>query len=285
LAKARPKAKAVEKPKVEAEEEAVDMGEPAREDLAEAAAEMGAIAIEEEAEELKPEKEKPPAAAQDMDLAATQVSVPLSKLTAPPVPEEDEETLSRTMAEEEEDVNVYTPIEQTDLVDEKVKDKKTEAPPVEAADQEDESEMMAGPAEKFTGTLDADIEKTQLYDRESLSRAITEDEEEEVPDLSQGLPTLAAEDAGAADSFMMGGEEDAGQAVETAEPPPGPQAAAGVSQEPAPPKAAEEAPPPAAAQAGQAAEAQIEEQKEEKDEDLITGEDVIKKMDDFFGFE
>ena len=330
--------------------------EPAAEEPEEFQREAVAEAVE-EMEELEPEAEVEQEEVAKEEPSAMEVSETMA--FAPPMLEEEPAPSIERMEEEQANVNSFTPIEETGLLDEKVEEEKPAAepevaetpffkpsPPMPAAEESgEESDTLTVPGEALGDNFDIDIEKTQAYDKETLSRALDREQpaEESIASLEseQEQPSLTADDDSAGESFIFGGDDDSEKTItmeqvqaETPLPDAGqsflsqpfgleePQVDESVFE--VPPKEEEPAlapeglqvdesvftPPPMEEESAHApVEPQAEESvfdtvkpleaeeeavfdvgsaQEEQDEDddsLITGEDVMKKMDNFFGFD
>jgi|GEM_PF-5916427 len=179
-------------------------------------------------------------------------------------------------------VNRFIPIEQSGLIEDEIAtarrcdadaSKVIEQPPVPQADVErsgiSDTLVVAGDE----GQAKPQIEQTQFFDRGALAEAI-EQEAKSGLGLDEQPQMLTPEDESAGGSFIFSGNEQPAQAAvapyggPAAEPPPTPTAEQGMAT---------------------AEEEEVFEVGGHKDEEgepdaLITGDDVLKKLDNFFGF-
>ncbi|MBD3392125.1 MAG: hypothetical protein GF418_08610 [Chitinivibrionales bacterium] len=289
-----------------------------------AAASVLAVEDKEEAPAEEPAEEQPSGPAPDFMATQVMEAAP-SPAEAPAAPPQKEETWETADAgagqkdpqvEEEEPpvFNTYTPIEESGLLEDTVtasqegeKEEPAQEPPFAgapagtAAEQPGESDTLAVPGDALSEQPSEDVEKTQAYDRESLSKAI--DEEAGGPlDVERDDGVLTAEDDSAGESFIFGGREpEETSGVAAADIAEAGTSAQGVPQQGPAAEPAEQL-PDALEQPARAPDAETGEEKKKEDEEevfevgpapdadsdndsLITGEDVIKKMDNFFGFD
>ncbi len=240
-----------------------------------------------EEEEARAEEQEQPDVSPDFTV--TQVM----ETAAPPIEEPQPEAAEEYVEEEQPFSNTYVPIEQSGLLDDDgVGGGYGQTPATEVAEEEAPSKPEATFEAKATlddtavvGTESdtlaisgeaiaeqSDIERTQAYNKDTLSQVVQELEKEDGgPGLGVGeeeqQPILTAEDASAGESFIFGGGETG-----TQEPAAGEQGVA-LEERAASPKEEEEV-----------FEVGLPQEEQADDDSLITGEDVIKKMDDFFNF-
>ena len=125
-----------------------------------------------------------------------------------------------------------------------------------------------------------------MYDREALSEAMSSFDEQggKGIGLGEAPAEMTPEDASAGESFLFGGQPTGGSApADTA--PPSQKTTPDATEMPPSAPASDQAASQADQQGRQEEVFEVARSEEQDDDELITGEDVVRKLDNFFGFD